>query len=187
MKTNFASALLAAACCLCAQAQAGSVVLSGNTTTGATFNRPLEDLSALSSLGTGVHYNVYQFSVSAAGSYNFVTTSLQPDFFDPFVVLYGQSFNSSAPLANALIANDDFQGSQAVSGFDRQLAAGATYAYVTTGFSSTDYGSFTTTISGPGVIAAVPEVETSMLMLLGLAGLCARRKIATKALCSPAA
>ena len=64
--------------------------------------------------------------------------------------LYADAFNPSSPLANAVIGNDDFP-SIGLSGFNNvSLTAGRTYYLVTTGFANTDFGAYTSQISGPG-------------------------------------
>ena len=169
---------LAAAACLASPAHAIIFTVTGNTTGAPTFNRPLEDLSGLSAVGTAVRYNVLNFSVSVAGDYTFLTTAA----FDPFVFLYSPSFSAASALTNAKIGNDDLLG-LTTSGFTFTLATGVNYAYVATGFSNTDFGNFSTTIGGPGVVNVVPEPQAYALMLLGLCavGLARRRALAETA------
>ena len=89
-------------------AQAGIVTFAGTTVGGPTFNRPLEDLSGLSAVGTAVAYDSHIFSVDTTGEYSFLTTAT----FDTFSVLYTPTFSAAAPLTNALVANDDLVGSR---------------------------------------------------------------------------
>lgn len=154
-------------------AQAGIETFTGDTTGSPTFNRALEDLSDLSAVGTAVAYDVYSFTVDTAGTYTFLTTAQ----FDPFVYLYSPAFASTDPLTNGLIGNDDLLG-LTTSGFAYDLAAGTTYLYITAGFANEDFGSYSTTIGGPGdITASVPEPMSYALMLLGLGavGLARRR------------
>ncbi|WP_052736557.1 PEP-CTERM sorting domain-containing protein [Aquincola tertiaricarbonis] len=171
---SFQRTTLAVALALLAgSSQAAIVSLSGDTTGGPSFNRLLEDVSGLSSEGTSVRYAAYQFTVDAAGLYTFLTTAN----FDNMAFLYAGSFDATLPLAGALKGNDDLV-SATTAGFSHALQAGGTYVYLTTGFANGDAGVFSTTIGGPGLIAAVPEPSTYALLALGLAavGAVARRQ-----------
>ena len=152
---------------------------SGTTLGEPTWNRPLEDLSALSSAGTNVSYSVFNFTVSASGNYDFLSTGNNPSGWDNFTFLYKDSFNSSTPLINALYGNDDYLGTTGISGIDQvPLTANTQYYYVTTGWADSDLGTFMNSINGPGAILAVPEASSGMLTLVGLAllGSCLKRR-----------
>jgi hypothetical protein len=157
------------------QAQAAIFTFTGDTTGGATYNRALEDFSGLSIVGTAVRYNAFEFTVSTAGTYTFLTTAMG---YDPFVFLYGPSFSPSDALLNGLAGNDDLLGFT-TSGLAFDLSPGSTYVFVNTGFANTDFGMFSTTIGGPGVVTVVPEVSTYAMLALGLAvvGLARQRKL----------
>jgi len=145
-------------------ANANVLTVTGTlATTDPTFNRPIEDLSALSSVGTAVRYDVLEFTVSVSSNYTFLTTAL----FDSFVILYSPEFTASTSLINAQIANDDLI-SQTTSGFTFALTANTPYRYVTTGFASTDLGNYSTTIGGVGTVTVVPEPDTCAMMGIGL-------------------
>lgn len=164
---------IALACTMATQAQAAIFTFTGDTTAKPTYTRPLEDLSGLSAVGVGVRYDTFSFRVGTSGDYSFLTTGA----FDTFLTLYTGSFNPAAPLTNAIAANDDLLAPPfTTSGFVGTLTAGVTYVLVTTGFDATDFGAYSTTIGGPGAIAAVPEPAGYALFGLGLAALALRRR-----------
>jgi len=167
------STLALAACALAGTAQAAIFTVTGDTTGAPTYNRAVSDFSALSGLGTSVAYEILDFTVDVSGNYTFLTTAA----FDSFVFLYSPSFNPTSALSNGLTANDDLL-SLTTSGFAFDLTAGTSYQYVVTGFDNGEFGSFSTTIGGPGVVTVVPEPETYALLMLGLGvvGLAARRR-----------
>ena len=77
--------------------------MTGNTTGAPTFQRPVEDLSGLSAIGTSVHYTGFSFTALASGVHTFVTRG----DFDTFVLLYEAPFAPATPLLRALVANDE--------------------------------------------------------------------------------
>lgn len=162
---------------LLGSAQAATYSYSGDTTGLDTFHRPLAGFGGLSAFGADDNYHALTFTVSATGSYAFLSTA---SGWDNFLFLYS-SFDPATPLANGLIGNDDL-GAVGISGFSYTLTAGASYTLVTTGFEGGfDFGAFTNSIDGPGTVSPVPEPATYGLMALGLAGMGAfvrRRKAA---------
>jgi len=156
---------LAAALLFAGTAQAET--FAGDTTAGATWNRPFASFSGLSSAGSGVKYEVLPFTVSASGSYVFQNTAVGS--WDNFSFLYKTAFNPATPLVNGVVGNDD-NPDIGLSGFTSSLTAGTSYFYVATGFDPSEFGAYSLSISGPGsvITAAVPEPASYALMALGL-------------------
>jgi hypothetical protein len=153
---------LAALLC-CGSANAITSTFEGSTLNGPTFNRLLEDLTDLSSVGSAVRYSTWQFTVDLGGVYNFLSTA----DYDNFTFLYSAGFDPNQPLSGALVGNDDFT-STITSGFSFSLTAGTTYTFLTTGFGNLDAGMFVNSIDGPGVVVAIPEPGTMALISMGL-------------------
>jgi len=155
----------------------------GNTTGGPTFNRPVEDgnnpPTSLSGIATAARYTITQLTVGTSGSYTFQSLSANSNTYDNYTFLYQNSFNPASPLTNVLIGNDD-NLSIGMSGITRNLLTGTTYFFINTGFENFDFGAFTSTISGPGIItiggggAPIPEPATLLLLGTGLAGVVAK-------------
>jgi hypothetical protein len=152
-------------------------ILSGATGGASMFNRALDDFSGLSGVGTGVAYDVVEFTVAASGAYALTTVSE----FDAFLFLYG-GFDATSPLTNGLFGNDDLV-SLASSGGTADLLAGVTYQAVITGFTNNDFGDYVLTLAGPSDIdfaasGVIPEPSSWAVMILGLAsiGAMARRR-----------
>ncbi|WP_170289201.1 PEP-CTERM sorting domain-containing protein [Massilia sp. YMA4] len=154
-------------------AQADIYTHTGDTTGGPTYNRPLEDLSDLSIVGTDVAYRTFAFNLDAGGEYTFLLTS----DYDGMMFLYQNSFDAADPLTNGLGGSDDLFGGT-TSGFYGDLEAG-NYVLVFTAYSNGDAGKYSVTIGGPGVITAVPEPATYMMLAMGLlaVGYAQRRKM----------
>lgn len=163
-----ALALAAALALTAGAAQADNTFTwSGDLTGAPTWDRPFAGLSGISAIGSGVGYQTLEFTVTASGSYDFLSTS---SGWDNFTFLYSPSFNPTQQLVNGLIGNDDL-GGLTTSGFSFGLTAGTTYIFVTTAFAPADFGAYTNTITGPGTVNVIPEPGTYALMALGLAGI----------------
>ena len=85
------------------------------------FNRPKEGVPPQSlSDQNNIYYQVFPFDVTSAGPISFTLSST----WNNFLVLYSEAgFLPAAPLTNALVANDDFNGTD----------AGFTYEFTNTG------------------------------------------------------
>jgi hypothetical protein len=159
---------------LAQSAHADIATVTGDTTGGPTYNRPIESLASLSLTGTAVQYDLIEFSATVSGGYNFYATSSD---FDTFLILY-YAFDPTLPLAAALTANDDLFNTS-TSGFESSLIAGEEYILVMTSFGNDDVGKYSVTISGPGeisVISAVPEPASWLMLGVGVACLALRRR-----------
>lgn len=193
---RFEQKLLAAAAAFACAASAQAVTVTGDTTGGPTFNRALQGTppTGLSLVGTAVSYTTLNFTVSASGSYTFLSDSTAATTggttWDNFAFLYQGSFNPAAALTNVLIGNDD-NPTIGLAGFSFALTAGTNYVFVTTGFANTDFGPYSLSITGPGnvVIGNVPEPGAWAMMLGGLAGVAAlaRRRRGNVRPCGPGA
>ncbi len=130
-------------------------------------------------MGTANPYDVFSFTVDAGGSYIFNSSSP----YDNYGLLYQGAFDPASPLTNVIVSNDDSNGTLSY-GFTTALSTGTNYFLVSTGFDITDFGAFTTTIDGPGIVTAasatsVPEPFTIIGTLVGgTAAIRMRKKLA---------
>ena len=152
-----------------ASAQAATFTYSGDTTGAPTWNRPDQGNppTTLSTLATATPYDVFSFTVDTSSSYIFNSSSP----YDNYGFLYQGSFNPATPLANVIIGNDDSAGDLDYR-FTTNLTTGTNYFLVSTGFTNTDFGAFTTTIDGAGNVnttgsTSVPEPFTIVGTLVG--------------------
>lgn len=171
---KFALGLVAGAF-LASGAVAGTISIMGDTTGGPTWNRPLGGFPPTppaSGVGTAVPFMVTQFTVTADGVYDFLSTA----DYDNYLHLYVGQFDADDQFNGLLAGNDDFGGNIGLSGFSFALTAGLDYFAVNSGFSNEDFGAFTMRITGPGDIAVVPEAATWAMMIagFGLVGAAAR-------------
>lgn len=160
-------ATAAIGCAALSPVHAAIITHTGNTALDPTYSRPLENLGGLSLVGNAVHYDRYDFTVGAAGTYSFLTTGT----YDTFAVLYSPSFTALLPLTNAKVANDDLLGI-GTSGFAYDLLPNVTYSYITSAFSNPDTGFFSTTIGGIGSITPLtpengPNATPQILTITG--------------------
>lgn len=178
---------LAAALLTTTPAFAASVDFTGDTTGDPTWNRPLTT-TTLSGVGTDVPYEAVGFTVDVSGEYTLDLASFDLNLYDPFLVLYADAFDASAPLDNILATDDDSGPVGANSQIIFSLLAGTSYFAVATGFANDDFGAYTLTIDGPGTASnlptgpgVVPEPATWAMMLagFGIVGHAMRRRKAT--------
>jgi len=188
MMKKLAAALTLGLSLLAAPAFADTLTITDATTLAdPTYNRVLSGGAGLSAVGTAVHYQVTEFSVSQAGSYSFLLTGDSPVNWDTFLTLY-TTFNAGAALDNDVASNDDFP-TIGISGFSANLLAGTSYFAVVTGFDNEDVGAYTLKISGDGRVTegapgGVPEPSAWALMILGFGAtgtLLRRRQVAVAA------
>jgi hypothetical protein len=136
---------------------AWTATLTGNTKDQPAWKRPIADRNNAPSVLTGIGHKVpflaCPFNVSADGNYDFLGTSTVPAGWDGYSLVHKDSFDSTQPLVNVLIANDDFPA-PGKTGFNGvNLSAGHQYFFVMTGFGNLDLGEYGVTINGPGDIA----------------------------------
>ncbi|GGY43410.1 PEP-CTERM sorting domain-containing protein [Pseudoduganella albidiflava] len=155
---------------LAQSARADIVTVTGDTTGSPAFDRPLADFSALSTNGTGSHYDIIEFTVAETEEYAIYGTGN----FDTFLFLY-QAFDPATPLTGGLRADDDLTTTFS-SGFATDLNAGQEYILVMAGFDSADFGAYSITISGPGAISLVPEPASWLMLGIGVLGLALCRR-----------
>jgi hypothetical protein len=173
MRQTLALATLAIASLMAAPQASAVTYVDVDSTADSTdfFNRAVEDFSMLSAIGTNTAYDAFEFSVSAAGVYQFRSLSLPLSTgWDNFLFLYEGSFDPGAATINGVIGSDDLNANIGRAGFNVPLTTGVKYILVTTGYDNDDVGRYLSVIRGPGDITSpVPELETYSMMLAGLA------------------
>lgn len=189
MKKAFAKSLAASALlALAAPAMAGTAMVSGELDgSEPTFDNPGTGATTLTS------YDVYEFTVSATGSYDFLgfypgDTSVDENLDGYLLVYEGAGFDGTGTPEEL---DDDYtEGGIAglagfdagctgsnCSGFSATLTAGTTYSLVLTSFTDVPNsfgqptGAYDLTITGAGDITIVPIPAAALLMFSGLAGL----------------
>jgi hypothetical protein len=99
------------------------------------------------------YYDVYQFTVSASGSYTFNAAGSNGD---TYAYINGGSFDPANPCVGLLAQNDDTAGG-ADPLITINLTAGTTYYYIFTTWSPFDgaTGAYNVAITGPGVVQTI--------------------------------
>lgn len=98
---------------------------------------------------TSFRYSVQKFQVSTTGTYEILNSF----DVDGFMILYQNSFSSSSPLSNAVIANDDWSGNNTSAFQSVNLTAGVDYYIVSTVYNpAVTAGNFNVKINGPGTV-----------------------------------
>ncbi len=176
MKTPLLRAALALATFV-SPAFADVVDLNGDTTGQPVFNRPTET-GIPSSVGAAVPFQVIRLTISLSGMYSFAAIAADAALFDTFIHLYVDGFSPVNPQANFVAANDDAHVSttnSALSGI--ALDSAHTYFLVIDGFSNSDFGAYSATLSGPGAISAtIPEPGVPAAAILAIFAIAARQR-----------
>lgn len=169
--TKFLRAAVAMSALFIGIAQTASAEIT--THTGDTTGGPTLDLTPWDFPGSAIPYTQFAFTVDTAGEYTFQVTAE----YDSVILLFQDSFDPADTTANFINGSDD-DVSANTSAFAAELETGTTYYFVVTGFDDPEYGYYSATIGGPGLISAVPEPSTWLMLGIGLmaVGYTARRK-----------
>jgi len=176
--TRLPSFTLAGALLLAAvgqQAAAAVQTVTGDTTFGPQFLRPGNYTGDTPPFITGVAYRAYDVTASASDwQYTFITSC----DFNCVSFFYNGAFDPANPHQNLVEAdaNDGYN----MTALMRDLEPGRHYTYVVTGYYDYDWGAFSTTTGGNGVVmmTLVPEPSAAAMLLGGLmgVGMLARRR-----------
>jgi len=140
---------------------------NGDTTGAPTYT---------SAIGVTAHYVTFAFSVDTTGAYTIHSTSVVPIAF----AVYHDTFDPTNSSTNWVGAIPDAVPSILDRHLILPLTSGTLYIIVDSGYSLSDVGSFSTTISGPLGAQLTPitaaEPGTLSLMLLGIGLVLGMRK-----------
>ncbi|WBS04368.1 FxDxF family PEP-CTERM protein [Pseudoduganella sp. SL102] len=169
--TKFLRTAVAASALFIGIAQTANAEIT--THTGNTTGGPTLDLTPWAFPGSAIPYTQYAFTVDTAGEYTFQVTAE----YDAAILLFENSFDPADTTANFVNGSDD-NVSSTTAAFAADLETGSTYFFIVTGSDDPEYGFYSATIGGPGLISAVPEPSTWLMLGVGLAavGYTARRK-----------
>jgi hypothetical protein len=85
-------------------------------------------------------------------------------FWDSFSLLYGTSFDATAPLKNLIVANDDLVGNASVTGFSTsRFSPNQQLVFVLTGYSASSFGASQCTFTSSGTITIVASPVAARL------------------------
>lgn len=144
---------------LAQSAQAEIIHQTGDTTGGPTL-----DLTPWEFPGAAIPFTQWAFTVDTSGTYTFQVTAE----FDSVILLFENSFDPADTVTNLVTGSDD-DVSPTTSSLAGELTAGTTYYFVVTGYDDPEFGKYQVLIGGPGLITAVPEPSTWLMLAFGLA------------------
>jgi hypothetical protein len=162
------------------QAAAAVRTVTGDTTVGPQYLRPGDYTGDTPPFVTGVAYRAFDVVASESDwQYTFITSC----DFNCVSFFYNGAFDPANPHEN-LVEADAHDGYN-MTALMRDLEPGRHYTYVVTGYYDYDWGEFSTTTGGKGVVTMtlVPEPSAAAMLLGGLAGvgLLARRRQSRRA------
>ncbi len=147
-----------------ATAMTSGIIISPTIAQGATFNsgalattdptwvRNLSGSCTASGVGTNTYYDVFPFTVSTSGSYNFAMCTPGANW-DGFGSLYQTNFTPTALCTNYVNSDDDGNSGGNCNNdalmTNNNLTAGTTYYLITTSFSNVTTGAYSWTYTGP--------------------------------------
>lgn len=102
--------------------------------------------------------------------------------YDGYLHLYESSFDPLDQFTNLIAGNDDYNTLYAAQMANVSLTSGTDYIIVNSGYSNDDFGTYTTTVAGPGEIQigndcpTVPVPTSLGLVAMGCLSLLRRRR-----------